>query len=342
MLEILYRNPSNKKRAVKCSLLAIVLITLLSLVVIFGTNSAFASNPVSEPGFETVNNWTFSRTIWSYSGAQESSWKTEGTYSYEIHYQAALGLLGAGSAQLYQDVDLTDVDRIIFDAQLDGWSLLLGNLVASVYIDDTQVWSKNVTTSATEYLDQSIDVTSYKGIKRLKFYLTNSAVLSLLPGGLFRFDNIRVSNTSTSVVIKGQDYSTDVTSITFPQGTPGSTVVNPSNNLGQVQTFGEAGVAKPVVTLVNTGSASYKIYYQISSFTNNIISSERYLLNTKGVRCTSADNITSQVVFDTLTDTGIIINPGTDNAIDLYLKIVLSNTAGKSGISTLTILAEKT
>lgn len=315
---------------------------LLAIICSVGSGVAWAgSNPILEPSFETVEHWAFSRTTTTYTGQQQTEWATHGNCSYEIAYQAALGLLGGGSAELSQDVDLSDVDKMWFDAQLYAWGLSLGTLVASVFIDDDELWTEDVPLSETQYQDQSIDVSSYNGTHTITFYLENNAVLALGPGGQFRFDNLRVDLVSESIQIKAQDYGTDVGSITFPEGAPGVTVSSPSNGQSETQAFGAAGEAKPVVTLVNTGSATYKLYLEVSTFTDGCVASEYYLVNDKGTACPSADYVNNAVVFDTLTDTGTTIGTGSANAKDLYLKVGLSALAGRSGSSTLTVLGEK-
>lgn len=148
---------------------------------------------------------------------------------------------------------------------------------------------------------------------------------------------------SSSIVIRAQNYTTSVSTITFPQAAPGATVSQPYNNAdgsGSPQTFGGAGTAKPVVTLFNGSSNTLKIWYNISTFTNDIVISENYLVNNKGAACTSASCITNAVTFDTNTDTGTTIAVGAGNEKDFYLKITLSSITAKSGNSTLTILGE--
>ncbi len=146
---------------------------------------------------------------------------------------------------------------------------------------------------------------------------------------------------STAIEIRAQDYSTAVTAITFPEGAPSATVSTPYNDAdgsGSPQAFGTPST--PVVTLFNGGSVTYTIWYNITTFTNGIVSDEYYLINNKAVACTSADAITNVVTFDADTNTGTTIAAGDGNEKDLYLKITLSDVAGKTGISTLTILGE--
>ena len=148
---------------------------------------------------------------------------------------------------------------------------------------------------------------------------------------------------SPAIEIRSQNYLTAVTAITFPEGATGATVSQPYNDAdgsGSPQAFGDAGVAKPVVTLYNGGSATYTIWYNIATFTEGIVSSEYYLINAKWAACTSADSITNAVTFDADTSTGTTIATGEGQEKDLYLKITLSDVAGKTGTSTLTILGE--
>jgi len=148
------------------------------------------------------------------------------------------------------------------------------------------------------------------------------------------------SEFSTAIEIRAQNYTTSVSSITFPEAEPGATVSNPSNSENETQTFGGAGVAKPVVTLYNSGASTLTIWYNITTFTNSVVSSEYYLINAKGAACANGDAINNAVTFDADTNTGTTIAAGAGNEKDLYLKVVLSSVAGKTGTSTLTILGE--
>ncbi len=94
------------------------------------------------------------------------------------------------------------------------------------------------------------------------------------------------------------------------------------------------------MTLLNGGSATYTIWYGITTFTNGVVASEYYLVNDKGAACADASAVSNAVTFDTPTSTGVTIAPGAGNEKDLYLKITLSSVAGESGSSTITILGE--
>jgi len=149
------------------------------------------------------------------------------------------------------------------------------------------------------------------------------------------------SEFSTAIEIRAQNYTTSVSSITFPEAEPGATVSNPSNSENETQTFGSAGMAKPVITLYNGGASTLTIWYNITTFTNSVVSSEYYLINDKGAACANGDAINNAVTFDADTNTATTIAAGAGNEKDLYLKVVLSPSLwGKTGTSTLTILGE--
>ncbi|MDO8522674.1 MAG: hypothetical protein Q7S12_00085 [bacterium] len=145
---------------------------------------------------------------------------------------------------------------------------------------------------------------------------------------------------STAIEVRAQNYTTAVTSITFPSGAPGATVSAPTNSASNTQIFGGAGTAKPVVTLYNGGGSTLTIWYNITTFTNSVVSSENYLVNAKGAACADASCITGSATFGADTTTGTTIAVGAGNEKDFYLKINLGSVAAKSGNSTLTILGE--
>ena len=145
------------------------------------------------------------------------------------------------------------------------------------------------------------------------------------------------TNQATTISLKDQAAETDITTITFPAGDPGATVSNPSNSESQEQVFGDAGVAKPVVTL--DSPANYTVWYQVENFTNSVVANEYFALLASGAACADADAVsTAMTLDDSPYTTGISI---TDAAVmDLYLKVTLGAVAGENGQSTLTILGE--
>ncbi|MFA6397746.1 MAG: chitobiase/beta-hexosaminidase C-terminal domain-containing protein [Candidatus Paceibacterota bacterium] len=191
-----------------------------------------------------------------------------------------------------------------------------------------------VTCSSTTY-SGAFDVavtTTVKAIGCKTNYVSDTAISDLYTISL-----------STAIEIRAQNYTTSVSTITFPPGASGATVSQPYNNVngsGSPQTFGGAGTAKPVVTLYNGGGSTLTIWYNVTTFTNGVVSNEYYLVNNKGAACSSASCITQSATFDTDTTTGTTITAGAGNEKDFYLKTILGTPAGKSGTSTLTILGE--
>jgi hypothetical protein len=191
---------SSKQSKIISSVLIILLFLNLASMTVFAYVSYVATATVEarmvvyEPSFETVNHWTFYSAVpLVYSGSQTAEWKTHGNNSYEIYYQSVIGELGMGYAELYQDANLTEVSTLLFDAELYAWGLTLyAQITASVLVDSDVLWSIELTSTTTEYLNQVIDVSSYTGVHTLRFRLSNTALLSVGTGGQFRFDNIRV------------------------------------------------------------------------------------------------------------------------------------------------------
>ena len=216
----------------------------------------------------------------------------------------------------------------------------------------------------TEGTDPSVDETPCDGTARMKYKGTTSpqTISSLTNDTLYYFriyardtngnftayaSTQEVSATpvaaglSTAIEIRAQNYTDTILDITFPEGAPETTVSQPYNNVdgsGSPQAFGSPGT--PVVTLYNGNASALIIWYNITTFANSIVSSENYLINTKEAACVNETAITNAVVFDTDTSTGITIASGAGNEKDVYLKINLSASAGKSGDSILTILGE--
>jgi hypothetical protein len=152
--------------------------------------------------------------------------------------------------------------------------------------------------------------------------------------------------TENSIEIHAQDYIRDISSITFPQGNPGSIISAPYNNIdggSSPQTYGTS--SKPVVTLVNTSLNPLVIWIKVTAFTPNaVVETEYYRTNAIDIDCGSADNVDNDLVFGVSENSTVTINGSGDGDLakkDLYLKVKLSSTLyGKSGSSTLEILGE--
>ena len=73
------------------------------------------STIISEPSFETVNDWTYSETSSYFSGGQSTTWKTEGDYSYLLSLITGSNVSAQSTNQISQTVDLTNINYISFD-----------------------------------------------------------------------------------------------------------------------------------------------------------------------------------------------------------------------------------
>lgn len=184
-----------------------------------------------------------------------------------------------------------------------------------------------------------LNTTTYNQLK-IKATLTNSGGTPILQDWSIGWKSETYYD---SIQIRAKDYTTSISSITFPEATPGKIVSNPYNDIDTVsspQTFGGAGTAEPVVTLFNGGAGSLIVWYNISSYTEGAVSNEYYAINDKGAACADANCVSNSMTFDSNVSTGTTMAAGAGNEKDLYLKVVLNSSWGKSGTSTLTILGE--
>ena len=94
---------------------AAVILSLVCLLFARAT-PANAATIISEPSFETADNWTYFEddNDWN-EGALSEVWKTQGSYSYLL---SATGVTigNKQSCQILQSVDFTSIDTVSFDA----------------------------------------------------------------------------------------------------------------------------------------------------------------------------------------------------------------------------------
>lgn len=188
-----------------------------------------------------------------------------------------------------------------------------------------------------------------KKILTLAGILVLVAVL-ILPMAVMAADNEASQSASTSTattfLVGGTEEGTKDTAvftITFTEDVPGATITDPSNNIdgsGDPQVL-SASESEPVVKIKNThGTQAYNVVLEITTWTNSVVSMEYYNLAADGATnidivetaLSNADGVAKTV------STGVSISAGTYK--DLYLKLVLSSLAGKTGESTLSVLGE--
>jgi len=155
----------------------------------FVDNVKIVLNNPEHPGI--VSNPSFEGQTWGWTTTQaysSSQWQSDGSYSARVFSIPQITHEAGAWVGLSQSIDLSNIVAIKFDASTTAssggtWE----NCVASVCIDDTEVWSD--TGADKTWLDVLIDTAEYTGIHTL------SLRLSFLETGNFdedlHFDNIR-------------------------------------------------------------------------------------------------------------------------------------------------------
>ena len=146
---------------------------------------------------------------------------------------------------------------------------------------------------------------------------------------------------ATTITVVGKAADTAVTTITFPEGAPSATVSVPYNDVDTVTDAQvlHATISEPVVRLKNTSAGTLKVWLEITTWANGVAASEDYeLVVTTDTTVAVVDNVLSSNGNAASVDTTVQI-PTTEYRA-LYLELVLSSLAGKTGTSTLTVLGE--
>ena len=149
------------------------------------------------------------------------------------------------------------------------------------------------------------------------------------------------SATATTISVVGKAADTAITTITFPQGAPSATVSVPYNDIDTVNDpqVLSGTVSEPVVRLKNGSGVDYNVTLEITTWTNGVAASEDYeLVVTTDNTVAVVDNVLSADGNAASVATGISISTTEYKA--LYLELVLSAMASKTGTSTLTVLGE--
>ena len=144
---------------------------------------------ILEPGFETIDNWTYSEPIDPdfTDGAQSSAWANRTGNSSYLFSAAAADIAKDAYCQILQSVDFTSIDTISFDTYLYADS---PDYSARMLVGAAEVWTQAVPEVATEYMHQEVDVSGYTGSQDLIFriYAVGNAPNSTMN---CYFDNIK-------------------------------------------------------------------------------------------------------------------------------------------------------
>lgn len=157
--------------------LRLVLLLALSAVAHAG---AAGANPIVNFSFEADGSINFGATQptgWTYATddsnlvGHTTSWATDGDYGVRF-YLTTSGSVGANdAASVSQDVNLTGITHIEFDANLDcapfgcSWHSFLD---AVFLIDGSEEWSRS---TLGDYPTQTVDTSALSGVHTLEFRL---------------------------------------------------------------------------------------------------------------------------------------------------------------------------
>jgi len=193
----------------------------------------------------------------------------------------------------------------------------------------------------------------YKLIKKLLGKLNIVLMLTLaviMVGGLSGITYVLAANTAnqsassssaTTISVVGKVADTAITTITFPEAAPSATVSAPYNDVDTTtdpQVL-SGTVSEPVVRLKNGSGVDYNVTLEITTWTNGVAASEDYeLVVATDATVAVVDNVLSADGNAASVPTAISIPSAGYKA--LYLELVLSAVAGKTGTSTLTVLGE--
>ena len=192
-----------------------------------------------------------------------------------------------------------------------------------------------------------------KLIRKLLGKLNIAIALTLaisLVGGLSGITYVLAANTATqsassgsatTISVVGKIADTAIATITFPEGAPSATVSVPYNDVDTAtdpQVLSDT-VSEPVVRLKNTAGVAYNVTLEITSWTNGVAASEDYDLVATATTTIAA--VTSVLSANgNAASVATLYSIATSEYAALYLELVLSAVAAKTGTSTLTVLGE--
>lgn len=154
-------------------------------------------------------------------------------------------------------------------------------------------------------------------------------------------NQIATTAKSTSLAVGDKTGDVALTTITFPEDQPNAVISDPWNNVNLISEpqVLSATVSEPVARIKNTTGSTLTIWLEITDWLDSVAASEHYNLATSGA-------VDINAVTDVLSADGNAASVETSTTIadgvykDVYLKLTLSSSAGKSGSSTFTVLGE--
>lgn len=139
------------------------------------SSSAFCEN------FENIADWTYSEqdtNSANYDGAQSTTWKTEGTYSYKLSKDSVVPASGDYAQIVRTDnFNFDNINKIFFDAKLTNFHTITNYDNAQIWIGATLIWEKLLLGAGT-FLNQEYDTSGISGDQEVKIKLTTGVSLA--------------------------------------------------------------------------------------------------------------------------------------------------------------------
>src|SRR3989344_2627224 len=163
-------------------------------------------------------------------------------------------------------------------------------------------------------------------------------------GGLGGMTYVSASNVSTqssstasatTITVVGKVADTAITTITFPEGAPSATISVPYNNVDTVSDAQvlSGTVSEPVVRLKNTSAGALNITFEITTWANRVAASEGYALSDPATTTTATITDANLSADGNLASVATAVSVGAGAYKALYLELILSSVAAKSGTS---------
>lgn len=151
-------------------------------IIIYTPKCQIVNNSFEDPGWinniavKEPNGWDVNMPTGKFKGYVHSEWPTDGSYNLTLYSEWFVAFNANDKATVSQQVDLTDIDKIIFDLKLatGGYTAWDPNKVSAVVlIDNDAVWESNSVGSDVrgEYFDQTyiVDGKYRDGMHTLSF-----------------------------------------------------------------------------------------------------------------------------------------------------------------------------
>lgn len=134
-------------------------------------------NPISEPGFETITDWTYSEvdTNGTLSGAQDSTYEYEGTYCYRL--QLAGYFQQNDYAKITQNIDLNGIKKITFRHRKINGAFPHQQLLFQVLAGSAIIGSYGVGgTGDSGWIERSIEIDSSEQTLSFRIFSSTGAM----------------------------------------------------------------------------------------------------------------------------------------------------------------------